>query len=289
MAIGILYESNEWSSYAFRDDIISMGVPAKLINLLTGVNEEALLSCDLIVNRVFASAAVRGHRQALDRIPDIIPLLEKNGIPMINPAGTYFYEVSKEHTVQTLAAHGFPVPAIYGSFMPAQWAEAAGIQYPCIVKPDCGGRTTYTFLVNNPGDLEESMSHVPDLRFIAQEYMVPEYGYLTRVEVIGGACRSILKRSIAENGLSAYHLGSAYTDYADCPIPVQDASVQAMDLLQVEIGSLDIIENTGGFYIIDVNSVSNATEDNIEAFHFDLIRETAAYVVQRYRELKEHF
>lgn len=31
MGIGILYESEEWSTYALRDRIEVMGIPAKLI------------------------------------------------------------------------------------------------------------------------------------------------------------------------------------------------------------------------------------------------------------------
>ena len=58
-----------------------------------------------------------------------------------------------------------------------------------------------------------------------------------------------------------------------------------MDLLQIEAGSMDIIENHSGFYIIDINSVSNASEDNIEMFDFDLIKETATHAVKRYREI----
>ena len=49
----------------------------------------------------------------------------------------------------------------------------------------------------------------------------------------------------------------------------------------------DIIENHNGFYIIDINSVSNASEDNIEMFDFDLIKETAAHAVKRYMEMTQ--
>jgi len=119
--------------------------------------------------------------------------------------------------------------------------------------------------------------------FIIEEYIPPEFGFITRIEVIGGACRLIVKRSVMENGLSAYHLGSAYSIYADCPGAVRAAAVRAADLLCIETGSFDIVENSSGFFIIDVNSVSNVSEDNTEMFQFDLMRETAAYAVEKYR------
>lgn len=60
-----------------------------------------------------------------------------------------------------------------------------------------------------------------------------------------------------------------------------------MALLDIEFGSLDIIETERDFYIIDVNAVSNASEDNTEMFGFDLMRETAAYIAGRFREMEK--
>jgi len=312
MAIGILYESKEWSSYALRDNIASMGVTAKLIDMQEDIDEDELLSCGLIVNRVFASSVFRGHQKSLDRMPDIIELLRSKNIPMLNPYRAHFYEISKELSTNTLARYGFPIPEIYAVFTPAQLpdkfastqlpdeftpAQTLGkippaqppekpqLKYPCIVKPDCGGRTNCTFIVRNENHLAHCMKSVPNIRFIAEEYIHPEYGYLTRIEVIDRSCKLILKRSVTEGGLSAYHLGSTYEAYDDCSDEIKSAAVSAMDLLQIEAGSMDIIENRSGFYIIDINSVSNASEDNIEMFDFDLIKETAAYAVRRYREV----
>ena len=299
MAIGILYESKEWSSYALRDNIAAMGVTARLIDMQEDIDEDELLSFDLILNRVFASSVFRDHQKSLDRMPGIIELLRSRNIPMINPYKAHFYEISKELSTSTLARHGFPVPEVYCVFTPVQISGSAIIQgsasalaqikYPCIVKPDCGGRTNCTFIVRDDDHLAQCMKNVPDIKFIAEEYIRPGYGYLTRIEVIGGSCKLILKRSVTEGGLSAYHLGSVYEAYEDCNDEIRLAAVKAMDLLQIETGSMDIIENTGGFYIIDINSVSNASEDNIEMFDFDLMKETAAYAVKRYRELTTRY
>ena len=332
MSVGILFESKEWSSYALEQYINDTGVAAKLIDMQGDFDLNNLLSYDLIVNRVFASAVFREHQRALERMPEVIALLKENGIPMINPYEAHFYEISKRHAAETLAAHGFTVPKIYAVFKPSQLAERRTheyseipliqsssllspkrsnsrfeytkipptqslwltspvtiralyeIEYPCIVKPDCGGRTNYTFIVNNPEELIRCMENVPDIQFIAEEYVCPEYGFTTRIEVIDRSCALILKRSVAESGLSAYHLGSTYMAYDDCSDDIKSSVVNAMDLLQIDVGSVDIIENRSGYYIIDVNSVSNASEDNIEMFSFDLIKETAAYIVKKHNK-----
>ena len=289
MSIGILYESNEWSSYALSNYINDMGVEARLIDMQEDIDEQSILSCDMIVNRVFASAVFRDHQRALEHMPAVIELLSKHGIPMINPAQAHYYEISKERSTRKLAAHGFRVPKVYGVFAPSQiiaCAESAlEYKYPFIIKPDCGGRTNYTYIVSSYQELCGYMENVPEILLIAEEYINPEYGYITRIEVIGRTCKLALKRSVTENGLSAYHLGSTYEAYHDLPEAIIDAAIRSMAILQIETGSLDIIENKDGFYIIDVNSVSNASQDNTEMFNFDLMKETAAYVVKKYRQL----
>lgn len=205
---------------------------------------------------------------------------------MVNPYEAHFYEISKEYSTNTLAGHGFTVPKVYGVYTPENILNSA-LSYPCIIKPNCGGRTNYTFIVHHKNELMDCMKNAPNIEFIAERYIHPAFGFLTRIEVIDHSCKLILKRSVTENGLSAYHLGSTYTPYEDCPNEIKDTAVRAMELLQIETGSMDIIESEDGFYIIDINSVSNASEDNTEMFSFDLMKETAAYVVKKYREQKE--
>ena len=291
MTIGILFESKEWSTFALRDHIAAMGAPVKLFDLQEDADKAELLSCSLIVNRVFASAVFRGHQKALDQTPAVIRLLQEHNIPMINPAEAHDYETSKTRVKETLAAHGILVPKSYGIFFPAQSkdnVEIPGIEYPCILKPDCGGRTSYTYIVQDRLELIESIEGSPDIRFIAEEYIRPDKGYVTRLEVIDHVCKLALKRSVTKTGLSAYHLGSEYDFYNELPGKIEDTAVRAMDLLRIEAGSMDIIENKTGFYIIDVNSVSNASEDNTEMFKFDLMKETAAYAVKIYGNLSSN-
>ena len=161
------------------------------------------------------------------------------------------------------------------------------MSYPCVLKPNCGGRTTYTYILNNEREYREALCEIPDIEMLAEEYIEPVYGYLTRIEVIGGECRLILKRSVTENGLSAYHLGSAYQFHPECSEEIKRTAVRAMEILKIETGSMDVIETEQGFYIIDVNAVSNASEDNTETFQFDLMLETAKYAVKQYKEMKE--
>lgn len=295
MSIRLLYESEEWSTYALQSRIQEEGIPCELVCMEEEIPWEQLSGCDLVVSRVFASAQFRGHERSLQQMPELIAYLKEKQIPMLNPYQAHFYEVSKELSTRVLREHGLPTPEVYGTFQNCEGGSveavfhglSAGIRYPCIVKPNCGGRTTYTYIIRSEKELQDALSQIPAMEMIAEEYIEPVYGFLTRVEVIGGECRLIVKRSVTENGLSAYHLGSQYQDYPSCPRQIQEAAVEAMRRLEIRFGSLDIIEGRSGFSIIDVNAVSNASEDNTEMFHFDLMKETAQYIAQQYRNIKK--
>lgn len=285
MPIGILYESIEWSSFALEENIKKLGVETIMLNTEEDIDEAKLLSCELIVSRVFASAQFRGHQKSLEKMPQIIEILKKNNIPMINPYEAHYYEISKELSTNTLRDQNISVPEVYGVFR-KDTVDTLTFQYPCIIKPNCGGRTNATYIINNKEELEKALIEIPNIEMIAEEFIEPIFGYLTRIEVIDHECKLILKRSVAENGLSAYHLGSKYEQYRDCREEIKNTAIKAMELLQIESGSMDIIENKEGFFIIDVNSVSNASEDNTEMFEFDLMLETAKYIVKKYNQME---
>ncbi len=285
MPIGILFESDEWSLHHLASEIRRRGVECHLIDLREEVSFPSLLDYDLLVSRVFASSVFRENQRALDQMAQLIPYLEEHAVPLLNPGSAHFYEISKVLSTQALAEHGIPVPQVYGGGLPQEILALDGLRFPCIVKPNCGGRTNFTYLLHSHRELESAMADAPSLPFLAQEYIHPQYGFLTRIEVIGGVCRLILKRSVTESGLSAYSLGSTYEGYDDCSPKVIAGVEAAVARLSILCGSLDVIENDQGYFIIDVNSVSNTSEDCIEAFGFDQMSETATYYVEEYRKL----
>ncbi len=284
MLVGILYESKEWSSYALGQKMEELNIPVKMIDMEQEDAIKEVSECQLLVNRVFASAQFRGHQKALKQIQEVIEYAKENNITMVNPGDAHFYEIDKSKSTNFLREKDIAVPTVYGVFYPHQMRE---FEYPCIIKPNCGGRTNYTYIIRSKEELLKNIPTMPSIEFIVQEYIEPQYGFLTRIEVIDEECKLILKRSVTENGLSAYHLGSVYDQYPDCKQSIKDTAIKAMQLLHIETGSMDIIENDNGYYIIDVNAVSNASQDNINDFKFDLMLETAKYVAKKYHILKE--
>lgn len=280
MCIGILFESNEWSDLKLQSEIVNMGIPVNMFDMEKAINWDELLKCKLVISRVFASAVFRGHGKSLEKMQEVISNLKKIGIPMINPYNAHFYEINKSLTNDVLEKNNIPVPKIYE--VVKDKCIKKEVEFPCILKPNCGGRTNFTYILRDKFELENTLKDLPDIEMILQEYIEPIFGFLTRIEVFGEECALILKRSIAANGLSSYSFGSNYTNYSNCRKEIKDVAVRTMKTLNIEVGSMDIIENEKEFYIIDVNSVSNTSEECTEIFKFDQMLETAKYIVEKY-------
>lgn len=298
----------------------------RMINMEDTDAVEQALSCDLLVSRVFASATFRGHDHAHRAMEELIALADGEGIPLINPGRAHRFEIDKRLATETLCAAGISAPAIIAWGTPAELdvesgdcddsravtfsrEETCGVSsprtpeaetasrrgpqltpdqwpYPCIIKPNCGGRTTHTAVLRSPADARTFLSTAPDLIFIVEPYIEAAGGFLTRVEVVDGRIALVVKRSVAASGLSSYHEGSTYELYPDCPAAVTSAVLEAARILDIQFGSFDVIEAAEGNFIIDANSVSNVSEDCTELFDFDLMAAYAQALAARYRKLK---
>lgn len=286
-ALGVVYESDEWSDHKLAAELEralavvpqGSGWSVRLVDMEQPDCIEQALGCDLLVSRVFASAQFRGHGVSLEHMGRLIPAAEVAGIPLINPGRAHRFEVDKAAAGAALAAAGLQVPRMHACAAPASLAVEA-LPYPCIVKPNCGGRTTYTAILDDAAAARAFFTDVPDIGFVAQEYIRPERGFITRLEIVGGAVALAVKRSVAEGGLSAYRLGSTYAPYPDLPDELRGQAELAARTLGFTFGSFDIIECARGAFFIDANSVSNVSEDCTELLGMDLMRAHAQAIAQ---------
>ena len=283
--VGVLYESSEWSDFKLAQEIAAREVPVRLVDMERPDAVEAALSCQLLVSRVFASARARGHAASHAHMAAVAAEAVRRGVPLVNPARAHAFEVSKRAATEELARAGIAVPAVYACAVPAA-VDVASLCFPCVAKPDCGGRSAQTAVLHDAGEARAFFSAMPaDTVFIVESFERARAGYLTRVEIVAGRCAHVHRRSIAANGLSSYHFGSTYEPYDACPERVRADAERAAALLGFELGSFDVIETQEAPCFIDANSVSNVSADCEELLGYDLMAEYAAYLVGRYREL----
>lgn len=285
--VGVLYESSEWSDFKLAAELAAREVPVRMIDMERPDAVEAALACQLLVSRVFASALSRGHRASHVHMAEVVRRAEELGIPLINAGRAHAFEVSKRAATEELARAGIAVPAMYACDVPAA-IDSAALRFPCVIKPDCGGRSARTAVLANVAEAQAFLAEAPaDTVFIVESFERARAGYLTRIELVAGRCAHVHKRSIAANGLSSYHFGSTYEPYDDCPPAVLETAERAAVLLGFELGSFDVIETDTVPVFIDANSVSNVSADCEELLGYDLMAEHAAYIASRWREMGE--
>lgn len=213
---------------------------------------EALAQAGITVPRVYA----------LGLPSELLGLLDASAAPAGTPSSP---------AVTVLSAGSAPNPSPDPTPGPGRPPAPAPLPYPCIIKPDRGGRTTHTDILHDAAQARAFLEDAPDIPFIVEEYVAPERGFMTRIEIVAGQPRLVVKRSIAQNGLSAYRFGSTYELYPECPTALLDQAARAARALGFFFGSFDVIETGRGAFFIDANSVSNVSEDCTELFQMDLM------------------
>lgn len=291
--IGILYESDEWSDWKLHEELENaLGEKVMMIDMESEGAKDKAYGCEMLVSRIFASAAFRGHDRAAQAMVELSRDYMDKGLnekrPMINPAQAHFFETSKYRATKVLEQNGIAAANIAAMGLPADLMRMADtFSYPCIIKPDCGGRTTHTAVLECVDDARRFLANAQRLPYIVENYIAARKGFVTRIEVIDGKVALIVKRSIEENGLSSYHEGSTYALYPDCPQEIIKEAESAAKCLDIGFGSFDIIESTDGrAYIIDANSVSNVSEDCTELFKMDLMKEYAQAIAKKVRSFR---
>ena len=255
MSIAIIYESEEWSNIYLKDYLVKKGFEVLFINFEEAVfDAEFFSSAKLIVNRIFPSSYFRGHVKTYYKGIDFLRKLHEKEIPMINSFEALMYDFDKLLVCKTLRDNNINTPEIYCS---SRDFSVDKIKFPCIVKPNRGGRSTYTGKVDNTEELFEFLNTLPAIDFIFQEYIKSIDNYTLRIEVINEEIFSAVKRSMDEKGISSYHRGAVYEHVHKLDKQIENLVIDTLSILNIKMGGIDVIVNDNGPYIIDVNATSN--------------------------------
>ncbi len=282
MPIFLIYDSEEWSNIQIYNNLKDKGLDIKKINLEKDIIDyENIFNSEMIINRVFPSSLQRGNQRAYKKSKLLFKKINEKGIFMINSYEAYLNDFSKIRTYSILRNENIPIPETH----PFESLTSVFLSTPFIIKPDCSGRSKNTFIIKDRTDLINF--RIPsNNKMIIQKFISPDLGFTTRVEILGNEAMVILKRFINKEEMSSYHSGSKYEHYNNANQSIIDISRQALNLLKIDMGSLDIIETKNNeFFIIDVNATSNFSIDNINFLGFDPIKKFSNYIYKRYLEL----
>ena len=284
MAITIIFESDEWSNRYLRDYIAGKGYEVNFINFEEkDFDDNWLNGTDLVVNRIFPSSYFRNHKKTYFQGYELMNSLKTGEVPMINSYQAFLYDFDKALVCRGLAIHGINVPQVYCS---STEFLISSIKFPCIVKPNRGGRSTYTYVANNQKELEGIMKTLPAVEFIFQEYIKSIDNYTLRIEVIDRNVFSAVKRSMDESGISSYHRGAEYEHINILDDCISGLVIKVLEVLDIKMGGIDVIESENGPYIIDVNATSNYSKKFVDFLGKNPLDKMGDLIIDEYKKLK---
>lgn len=261
MSIAIVYESCEWCNLYLRDALRARGMAVRDVNFETmTADDRTMEGVRLIVNRLYPSAYFRGNQAAYFSGLDLMASLHRRGIPQINSYTAMTYDFSKALVCRDLSAHGIPSPKIYCT---SQKFDSTSIRYPCIIKPDRGGRAAFTEIAWHEDALRSICSSLPPVTFLFQEYIRPAAPYTLRVEVIDDRIFSVLRRTMDGSGISGLHRGSQIEEVPVIDRDLKELVLTTTRILDVRMGGVDVILSDQGPYVIDVNATSNFSRETV--------------------------
>jgi glutathione synthase/RimK-type ligase-like ATP-grasp enzyme len=248
---------------------------------------------DLVLNRMSASAAWRGHGHAQFAVRDLLAVLAGHRVAVVNGAQAYEYEISKVRQMELFRRVGARVPrtkVINGAPLAAKAAE--GMAFPVLVKPNCGGAgsgiqrfDSARELAEKAGTLEFGCDHTA----LVQEHIPSRDGACYRVEVLDGQvlyCVRIQRDGTGYNLCPADVCESAAKPVFTRCEPHPEAAVTAVAVARR--GALDVCgveymidHRTGEPVFYDLNALSNFVANAEQVVGFNPYRVFVEYLMRR--------
>jgi glutathione synthase/RimK-type ligase-like ATP-grasp enzyme len=265
---------------------------------------------DLVFNRMSPSAWQRGHGHAVFYTHHFLAHLERFGVRVVNGTRAFHAETSKALQLSVLRSLGLPYPptrVINTAADAPATADAGGLRFPVVVKPNVGGSGAGVRRFDTPADLaiaaaNDGLELGPDHTALVQEFIPSEEGRITRVEVLGGTYLYAIR--VYSSG-ETFNLCPAdvcqTTEGAElvrsaCPVdaPRNGLRVEGYEAppeiarqveriaaaCGIEIGGIEyaIDARDGRLYYYDINALSNFVADAPRVVGFDPFARLADYL-----------
>jgi biotin carboxylase len=146
----------------------------------------------LFVNRMSASAYLRGHARGIFFAHGYLAHLEACGVRVMNGSRAFALETSKAMQMRLLHSLGLPFPKTrVVNCADEILAAAAQLGFPLLVKPNIGGRGAGITRFDSMEQLRPSLDLAKlqlgiDQIALVQEFIPPRHGHITRVETLAG-------------------------------------------------------------------------------------------------------
>lgn len=297
--IGIIFEHPTWLAPLFSalEQRHVPYTPLNVSNFSYALQASALLP--LYVNRLSASSYQRQNQQAVACALNYMAFLVDQGATVLNARQAHL-EVNKVAQMLAFTQHGLPTPRTWVFNHPEQLHHLPeDFPLPLLIKPSQGGAGGLIQRFDSRQALyagAAALTFPPDGLMLAQEYIKPAQGYITRVEVLDGQCLYALKVYPHDN----FNLCPADACSVETEMPSQaqfflhdhvDTAIlttisRFFTALQLDFGSVEFLISEADdvyFYDLNLNSNYRTTLPGVE--DFDPWGAFADYLVRRLHTL----
>ncbi len=284
--IAIYYEHPRWFETLFaeldRRHTPYTRLPAQEHFFQPGQEEDF----GLVFNRMSPSAYRREHGSGILYTLNYLEHLESCGIPVINGAQAFRYEISKALQLTLLHRLQLPCPKARVFHRSIDAAKAAeGLRFPIVIKPNVGGSGAGIVRFDSPTQLESRVDAGNlDLGLdgvgLAQEFVPARGGFITRVEVLGGKFLYAIKVFLTGETFDLCPADICRTTDGvalenSCPVEAPKAGlrvegftppdevIQAVETIMreagIQVGGIEYMvdDRDGQLYYYDINALSN--------------------------------
>jgi biotin carboxylase len=297
--IAVYYEHPDWFRPLFaeldarRIDYVKLKASCHSYDPATGS-----VDFSLFVNRMSASAYLRGNGPGIFFTHGYLAHLETAGVRVVNGSRAFTLETSKALQLQLFSSLGLPFPKTrVVNCKDEILAAASQLGFPLLIKPNIGGRGAGIMRFDSAGQLrvftdQAKLEWGIDQIALVQELIPPRYGHITRVETLGGKflyaieistdgenfnlcpaeiCQVESGAKLREGRLTDSPSAAVKVQACTPPRDVIEAVEKIVSFAGIEAGSVEYLtdDRSGRAVFYDINALSNFVAEAPRVIGFD--------------------
>lgn len=298
--IAVYHEHPDWFRPLFTE-LEKRGIPFDRLDAAAHLFDpsESTVPWSLVFNRASPSAYLRGHAQSTFHTLHWLRHLDRIGVPVVNGADAYTFELSKATQLDLLRQLGLPFPRARVINSATRALDAAkGFRFPVLVKANVGGSGAGIVRYDSAEALADAVAQGTvdlgvDGTALVQESAPLRDGHITRVETLGGrylyginvyppqnsfdlcpadACQTTTGVELVRAACAIDAPKTGMRVEGTTPPPEIIAQVERISkAARIDVGGIEYLvdDRDGKHYFYDINALSNFVADAPNVIGFD--------------------
>lgn len=298
--IAVYHEHPDWFRPLFGQ-LEQRGIPFDRLDAAAHLFDpsESTVPWSLVFNRASPSAYLRGHAQSTFHTLHWLRHLDRIGVPVVNGADAYTFELSKATQLDLLRQLGLPFPKARVINHATRALDAAkGFRFPVLVKANVGGSGAGIVRYDSADALADAIAEGKvdlgvDGTALVQESAPLRDGHITRVETLGGrylyginvyppqnsfdlcpadACQTTNGVELVRGACAIDAPKTGMRVESTTPPPEIIAQVERISkTARIDVGGVEYLvdDRDGKHYFYDINALSNFVADAPNVIGFD--------------------